>query len=155
MRSKKIIIIYALIVVLLLFTGAIYYYKNQSDVGRRTNLVGDAVCGNLLSEETQDACCAEAHKDDVTILCVGNWQYIEEESICRYVCGGRDLWEDPRYQCTRTGGAGGEWKEFSNGCVDSCDLARNPEIISCTQALTNGCDCGPDRCWNGESCEDN
>ena len=51
--------------------------------------------------------------------------------------------------------AGGTWNTFSNGCVDSCDLERNPESILCTQTITDGCDCGPDRCWNGQSCETN
>jgi len=151
MRSKKLVVIYALIVVVILFTGAMYYYKNQSNAGIRTGLVGDAVCGNLLSEESQDACCAEAHKSDVTITCVGNWRYIEEESICRFVCG-EEILENPQEECESVDGT---WTEFSNGCVDSCDLARNPETILCTQALTDGCECGPDRCWNGESCEDN
>ena len=52
---------------------------------------------------------------------------------------------------------GGVWREFSNGCVDSCELERNPEIISCTQALTFGCDCGFDECWDfeNENCEEN
>ena len=48
---------------------------------------------------------------------------------------------------------GGEWKEFSKGCVDSCAKARNPGDIVCTQAFTYGCDCGPDRCWTGVKCE--
>lgn len=51
--------------------------------------------------------------------------------------------------------AGGEWKEFPNSCVDSCDLARNPEAISCAFALTQGCECGPLECWNGNTCERN
>lgn len=50
--------------------------------------------------------------------------------------------------------SGGTWREFSNGCVDSCDLARNVETIFCAQVFTFGCDCGSDECWNGESCED-
>lgn len=49
--------------------------------------------------------------------------------------------------------AGGIWREFPNTCVDSCPLARNPEVILCGQAFTFGCDCGEDMCWNGESCE--
>jgi len=53
--------------------------------------------------------------------------------------------------------AGGEWKLFNNGCVDSCELARQDpnDPIICTQAQTYGCDCGPDKCWNGASCENN
>jgi len=53
--------------------------------------------------------------------------------------------------------SGGTWKQFTNGCADSCELARqnskNP--IICTQATTMGCDCGEDECWNGEECEIN
>jgi len=53
--------------------------------------------------------------------------------------------------------SGGTWIQFTNGCVDSCELARqdsdNP--IICTQATTMGCDCGEDECWNGEECERN
>ena len=52
-------------------------------------------------------------------------------------------------------GVGGEWKTFTNGCVDSCLKERSEEPVFCTQALTDGCDCGSDRCWNGKSCEGN
>ncbi|MCK4553058.1 hypothetical protein KAT80_02550, partial [Candidatus Pacearchaeota archaeon] len=49
---------------------------------------------------------------------------------------------------------GGIWKLFGDGCVDSCELARqdpnNP--IACTEAETMGCDCGSDKCWDGETC---
>jgi len=151
MRSKKIIIIYALIIVLLLFAVAMYYYKNQKDVGIRTGLVGDAVCGNIPSSAGQDACCAEAHKGDSHIECVGSWKFIEDESICRFVCEGGIL-DNPQEECERVGGV---WKEFNNGCVDSCVKERSSEPVFCTQVLTDGCDCGPDRCWNGESCEGN
>lgn len=51
--------------------------------------------------------------------------------------------------------AGGELREFSNSCVDSCELERNAAAISCAAVLTQGCDCGPDRCWNGNTCENN
>lgn len=52
---------------------------------------------------------------------------------------------------------GGTWKEFSNGCVDSCELERNAAAILCTQSFTYGCDCGNDMCWDAseERCEDN
>ncbi len=49
---------------------------------------------------------------------------------------------------------GGVWREFANSCVDSCEYNRNPEIISCAQVLTMGCDCGENRCWNGDTCVD-
>lgn len=50
--------------------------------------------------------------------------------------------------------SGGSWKIFENGCVDSCYYAHNP-LSNCTHTLTNGCDCGPDKCWDGEKCTPN
>ncbi len=81
---------------------------------------------------------------------------------------GYDSWDSSLDECISTNDsepiseqqntcetAGGTWKTFNNGCVDSCDYARNPSEIICTQAITEGCDCGEDMCWNGESCEAN
>ncbi len=45
---------------------------------------------------------------------------------------------------------GGDWKQFPNGCVDSC--SSKGEDIFCTQVLTMGCDCGEGNCWDGISC---
>lgn len=42
---------------------------------------------------------------------------------------------------------------FTNGCRDDCTAQR--QAVSCTQALTTGCDCGPSECWNGFECEPN
>ncbi len=53
------------------------------------------------------------------------------------------------------GKSGGLWKFFPNTCVDSCSYARSKERIMCGQAFTDGCDCGPNKCWNGKSCEIN
>ncbi len=50
--------------------------------------------------------------------------------------------------------AGGTYKEFSNGCADSCNLARSDDI-GCIQSFSYGCDCGNEMCWNGTSCEAN
>jgi hypothetical protein len=52
---------------------------------------------------------------------------------------------------------GGTWREdFSNTCVDTCEYARNPDML-CGQAITAGCDCGSNKCWNVEKliCESN
>lgn len=43
---------------------------------------------------------------------------------------------------------GGRWIEFANGCVDRCGKSD-----MCTQALTNGCDCGNTMCWDGYQCK--
>lgn len=50
--------------------------------------------------------------------------------------------------------SGGKWVGFSNNCVDSCDYIRG-NVQTCGQILTQGCDCGPNKCWNGKSCEAN
>ena len=42
----------------------------------------------------------------------------------------------------------GEWKQFSNTCVDNC--GKKPRI--CGQAFTLGCDCGETKCWDGTKC---
>lgn len=45
---------------------------------------------------------------------------------------------------------GGTWHNFPNGCVDRCHPKDLPQI--CTQAFEYGCDCGTDKCWDGENC---
>ncbi len=45
--------------------------------------------------------------------------------------------------------AGGEWIEFTDACVDNCYTQD-----ACAQALTYGCDCGEDMCWNGLDCQE-
>ncbi len=49
--------------------------------------------------------------------------------------------------------AGGMIKEFPNSCGDSCEVNRYPEVISCAAVITDACDCGAGKCWNGNSCE--
>mgnify|MGYP001577225911 CR=1 FL=1 len=57
--------------------------------------------------------------------------------------------ETSRLQCQN---AGGEWRLFNEGCVDSCiDKSK----ISCTMAITEGCDCGPVKCYENLKCIDN
>lgn len=45
--------------------------------------------------------------------------------------------------------SGGTWREFSNGCVDSCSAQADNAV--CTQAFTFGCDCGVEQCWDDET----
>ena len=151
MEIKKIHILSVLFVAIVLFVIAVVYLYNQDEVGRRTDLVGDGICGNFLDGESRDNCCIQVHADD-TVECVGKWRYIDGVDECTYICASFN--EDEQVACLE---AEGEWKTFSNGCVDSCALARNPEIILCIQTLTDGCECGENRCWNSETgnCEDN
>lgn len=54
---------------------------------------------------------------------------------------------------------GGLWKGFSNGCADSCptqeQLIEDNGIRVCTAMLSAGCDCGPNKCWDGNKCVPN
>ena len=48
----------------------------------------------------------------------------------------------------------GEWKSLPNTCADSCEYAKGLNK-DCEETKTFGCDCGPDQCWNINSCEAN
>lgn len=51
---------------------------------------------------------------------------------------------------------GGTWATMDNGCVDRCDVVRNPALLSsCRDGEPFGCDCGKDYCWTGLTCERN
>ncbi len=55
----------------------------------------------------------------------------------------KPILESSTEECERVGG---EWKRFSNTCRDSCtSIAQR----NCGRAFSDGCDCGPDRCWLG------
>lgn len=47
---------------------------------------------------------------------------------------------------------GGTWRLFSDGCVDSCAKAVDPNI-GCILVMTWGCDCGSDQCWGDDGCQ--
>lgn len=64
----------------------------------------------------------------------------------------RDPYFMMRQECERVGGT---WEYYSNGCGDSCALVRSNETVICTQAFTWACNCGEDKCWNGNTCEIN
>src|SRR3989344_5062273 len=53
--------------------------------------------------------------------------------------------------CSATGGT---WKTFGSSCVDSCLLVSNP-MLMCLQVISEGCDCGTNKCWDGASCVPN
>jgi len=55
----------------------------------------------------------------------------------------------PEERCVQSGG---KWTEFPNACADTCEFVRG-EVDICAQVITESCDCGPNRCWNGMSCE--
>ncbi|MBD3360331.1 hypothetical protein GF366_00855 [Candidatus Peregrinibacteria bacterium] len=69
--------------------------------------------------------------------------------ITAFFTAGCDSTEKSPEEICREGG--GEWKEMPDACVDSCESQRDG--IMCAQVITEGCDCGEGRCWNGKSCE--
>lgn len=71
--------------VALIAIAVIYLMSNNSE-GRDSELIGDRICGNLGSQEGQDACCSERHENDVTIQCVGQWRYDSETRLCGFEC---------------------------------------------------------------------
>lgn len=55
---------------------------------------------------------------------------------------------DNRPACEQSRGV---WRQYGNGCVDECN-PKFEQFAICTRAVTFGCDCGKNRCWNGETC---
>ncbi|MDP3966487.1 MAG: hypothetical protein Q8Q04_03070 [archaeon] len=46
---------------------------------------------------------------------------------------------------------GGEWKEFSDSCANTCSYERGGDRY-CAQVLTFSCECGSGNCWDGKNC---
>ncbi|MCA9485695.1 MAG: hypothetical protein KC506_02525 [Nanoarchaeota archaeon] len=84
MRRNKIVLLVAVFVVIV--AASFYYIAHQSEIGRRSNLVGDGLCGNYIRSEDRDGCCANVHEGDVTIQCVGSWDYVTGIQFCEFVC---------------------------------------------------------------------
>lgn len=49
--------------------------------------------------------------------------------------------------------SGGTWKEFPNSCADNCWSLVSEQ--ACLDVLTDSCDCGATKCWNGTTCANN
>jgi hypothetical protein len=50
----------------------------------------------------------------------------------------------------------GLWKQMPTPCQGTCDYERKVKAGQgplCAQMIIQGCDCGTDKCWNGQSCE--
>ncbi|MBI4895538.1 MAG: hypothetical protein HY831_03520 [Candidatus Aenigmarchaeota archaeon] len=48
---------------------------------------------------------------------------------------------------------GAKWKLFNSGCHDECYVKRATKPVACNMALSYGCDCPENQCWNGSYCE--
>jgi hypothetical protein len=54
------------------------------------------------------------------------------------------------YQCWQ---GNGTWTGFPTDCQDECDYPTN--VRACADFATLGCECGPEKCWNGNKCINN
>jgi hypothetical protein len=84
-RSQKVIILGA-IVLIVLFAISRYYLVHQAETGREPALMGDVICGSLVSSDAQDACCLNTHREEVTVQCLGKWSYISGVHQCQFLC---------------------------------------------------------------------
>ena len=122
-----------------------------------------SMIGFALADNEEDKVCCESYGWGANMIkCCETYEWTTNEECARpegFTGGGRTIVDNSycipnEIKCQDSEGT---WKQFNNGCVDSCELARqdsdNP--IICTQATTMGCDCGEDECWNGEECEKN
>ena len=46
---------------------------------------------------------------------------------------------------------GGKWEMLGSSCLDECPNDW-PLMHTCALTFTYGCDCGPEKCWNGKKC---
>ncbi len=116
---RNTIIISSIVIFILLLAIAVYYFNYVGDIGRRTDLVGDGVCGNLITKKGQDDCCARLHKDDAVIECVGKWQYVNGPKECQFICEGSEP------ACTE------ELKQCSDGSYVGRNASLDCKFNSC------------------------
>jgi hypothetical protein len=128
--------------------------KNETETEKNETEENETVEENITNMT-----CPECPEPDLWSDCINNQQnrtnyYCNETS---YICEpyietqSCSVEVSPTEECERVDGI---WKDFPNGCVDFCSYARN-ESLECAEVVTDSCDCGPDRCWNGSTCEPN
>lgn len=134
----------------------------DSDGGVRYNVKGEVVWDNMDGGRSTliDHCINEEILNES--YCSYEWGYTltrdcgMEGKVCKDgACVEEDAQGGPSSEQLTCSNAGGTWKTFPNGCADSCDFVRNSKNVACTQVITQGCDCGLDKCWTGTKCEFN
>lgn len=64
-------------------------------------------------------------------------------------CSNQNQIETEEEKCNKEKG---EWKTFPTPCsTDECKWILEPAEM-CIQVIAESCDCGIDKCWNGEKC---
>jgi len=67
--------------------------------------------------------------------------------ISSFNASARDAWVDKKEICAKTMG---NWRLFNNDCSDSCESTFSLPV--CTSILLYNCDCGENRCFDGDKC---
>ena len=73
-------------------------------------------------------------------------------------CGEGSCWDGFRClpgegdEIKKCSDAGGKWKISSDSCANRCSGRGFPPEV-CAQVLTASCDCGVNKCWDGNICK--
>lgn len=59
----------------------------------------------------------------------------------------RTYWVDNKSVCENSRGT---WREYGNSCANNCQSQVQNNV--CTMGLLYTCDCGANRCWDGDKC---
>lgn len=155
LNKRRILIGVIFLLVIVLFSVAFYLQEKT--------FCGSSYAGERFSPDACDNSCNNA--DDCKFVCGCGAINKNEDCFTKGVqisckepskidcVEGKCVALDEEDICENQGG---EWILFNNGCVDSCQYNRNKSDVMCTQALTMGCNCGKDKCWNQEEkvCEE-
>ena len=92
MAKKSTIIILVLIIIIAILL-AVIIYQNRKKLGQTLpptygGILFDSQCDQFPTAEQKSACCAELHKNEPTIECIGEWMIKEEDKKCVYECTG-------------------------------------------------------------------
>jgi hypothetical protein len=168
-----------LIIIGILIVGIVLWFGFRELNDSEPECITDSDC-EFFWADYRNRICGSCDLGDEGFVCMNKekvkeeWEKLQEEGIfnnlgvcarcsCRndnYVCEciknkctkQEKVFHDLKEECEI---AGGTWKPFNSACADTCDFVRNPTTHFCAQLLTESCDCGDDKCWNGETCEDN
>lgn len=122
----------------------------------------DEILVKCKEKKEEDARCA--WKAGPCEMEVKQGYYLDQETQeCKYFSGNSGCSDAPFKtieECQETcvvpscEASSGEWRLLPDSCGDSCEKQRNPRL-GCAESEGFGCDCGPDQCWDGVTCEPN
>ena len=121
-------LIIPVIIILILIAGiGIYFVFQEPDITKVTNFKQCAKAGYLILETHPRQCKTSDGRQFVEEI----EKYQETKKVCE------------------AGGA--EYRKFASSCRDQCWITQTE--YECKSPESYGCDCSPDKCWNGTDCE--